>query len=163
MSLCQPDSKSAASQEGDLLEKSTSLRLQGMAPHSEKREHAGAERIQDCWPNQRQTCHGWCEIEMATATVANGRFLFSGRERPTGEERSTRGTWMICPLTFCPCTIQPRTVHPYFFTSPYVSSLKFKVHLVPEMTHCHGNFVLHYVPEFINCTNFWSLFFPFMF
>jgi hypothetical protein len=39
------------------------------------------------------------------------------------------GTSMICPGTlgprmFRPYTIRPRTVHPHFFNSPSVSSLK---------------------------------------
>jgi hypothetical protein len=33
---------------------------------------------------------------------------------------------------------------------------------VPEKTHCHGK-CGHYVPEFINCLNFWSLFFQIYF
>ncbi len=31
---------------------------------------------------------------------------------------------MLCQHTFRPCMIQPRMVHPYFFRSPYVSSLE---------------------------------------
>jgi hypothetical protein len=56
---------------------------------------------------------------------------------------------MICSHTLYPGVLRPRMFHPW--SGGFV--------FVPEKKHCHKKSVC-YVPEFIDCANFWSLFFP---
>jgi hypothetical protein len=52
------------------------------------------------------------------------------------------------PVHYIPTTLCPHTFH--LWTAGFVPSLK---------RHCHWKCV-HFVPEFIDCMNFWSPFFP---
>jgi hypothetical protein len=78
------------------------------------------------------------------------------------QQASTRtstsiGSKMICPRTFRPPKIQPRKVYPFLYI-PVSFIPECGPRFVPDMTHCRGNCVC-YVPEFVGCGNFWSLFF----
>ncbi len=68
----------------------------------------------------------------------------------------------FCPHTFFLHTIRNPTVHPYFFTFLYISSLKCGVSFVNKKTHCKGKCV-RYIPKLIMCTYFGPYLIPNLF
>jgi hypothetical protein len=87
--------------------------------------------------------------------------------KPSTLKNAKFGTSMIRPRTlhplhylpvrFVPVLYNPvRYILTYLFPCTYYPEVAAR--FVPEKTHCHEKCV-HFVPEFIDCANAWSLFF----